>query len=396
MLSKLTRPASCLLSIYILSGSDYVSSFFGLSHHAILRAFLNNYEVICSDEELALFVQSDGEMPQFKGLSIPACVKFILSAYYDRHKRFFGSQGIGQIAAQLRDRPVPEDLRRQLCWLGYPDSPFIEVRSIADWIELVQRLTFQDSSAGANHEAYMLPSQNALHLHVLRAGYAVRLVFDSVNENSSISDFEGCGWGKTKEGKVYVVWDGNPSSSKPIVFPGEYRCGCRTGCKGDRDGCRHCFQECRPCTTKCYCRGRCENPHNTGATCTRCKSTETANNVLFDVIFFHPSMHETGQTVAGCLLQQHYEQQHDEQLQHSGVDDREQYEMEELGISVTDSSSDTEYDATLLPEAFPSYEHIRTSEPEEGPIILFPVQNGSTEDEGEGTSDSEEQQDDRL
>lgn len=49
MLQKLSHPSACLLAVYTLSGTDYVSSFFGMSHQAAVKRFLHNIPLICSE-----------------------------------------------------------------------------------------------------------------------------------------------------------------------------------------------------------------------------------------------------------------------------------------------------------------------------------------------------------
>ena len=87
-LQKLRFAASCLLAAYVLSGTDYVSSYFGVSHQAAVRSFCRNAIFICSHESLVAFRESPGQPTQFKSLSLPACAKFIACIYYDRHKQF--------------------------------------------------------------------------------------------------------------------------------------------------------------------------------------------------------------------------------------------------------------------------------------------------------------------
>ena len=80
-LQSLSHPVACLLAVYTLSGADYVSSFFGVSHHGAVKRFLNNISFICSDQELVLFeMRKDGYF-EFCSLSLPACIKFIMCLY---------------------------------------------------------------------------------------------------------------------------------------------------------------------------------------------------------------------------------------------------------------------------------------------------------------------------
>lgn len=135
------------------------------------------------------------------------------------------------VALAVRDAPVADEVMIMLQWLGYPQSPTLSIRSIRDWIDLIRRLTFQNSSGGKNHELKMMPSERALRLHLLRPQYAVKLVYESPFAESSFADCDGEGWGYDSDGKLPISL---LSVSRSIRFVGEYKCGCTKGCTGSR------------------------------------------------------------------------------------------------------------------------------------------------------------------
>ena len=139
------------------------------------------------------------------------------------------------------------------------------VSTVRQWVDLLRRLTFHDSSGGQNHEANMIPSLPALHQHVLRAEYAIQSVYESREETSSFLSYTGSGWLIDEGGSISVLWDTRHDQS--ILINDSYRCTCQTGCSGSTGGCRSCFQQCRPCTTRCRCIGHCRNPHNRHGVC---------------------------------------------------------------------------------------------------------------------------------
>ena len=53
-LKRIHNPLSHLAAIYILTGGDYISSFFRTSKQAFVTAFLDNTEHICNDSPLIL------------------------------------------------------------------------------------------------------------------------------------------------------------------------------------------------------------------------------------------------------------------------------------------------------------------------------------------------------
>ena len=53
-IKRMHNPLSTLAAIYILTGSDYISSFFRTSEQAFVTVFLDNIEHICNDDPLIL------------------------------------------------------------------------------------------------------------------------------------------------------------------------------------------------------------------------------------------------------------------------------------------------------------------------------------------------------
>ena len=70
-------------------------------------------------------------------------------------------------------------------------------------------------------------------------------------------------------GIISVVWDDQETMKEIHASKG---CGCKGAkCDGSTTGCRNCFKMCKPCVHKCKCRGNCNNPHNNGGTCLKCR-----------------------------------------------------------------------------------------------------------------------------
>lgn len=316
-LQYLRYPAACLLTVYTLSGSDYVSAVYGLSHEGAVKSFLHNVKLITAEEELVLF--DEGLDNRFASLSIASCIRFLLCMYYERHKRVFGSKGAADLAHCIRACPIPEDVGLVLQWLGYPADPALSVKSIGDWVQFVRRLTFHDSSGKENHEANMCPSETALELHILRAQYAIRLVYECCSEQSSYADCSGSGWVVDSDNDISIVWDlQGPRKRNPfLATDNEYCCSCRTGCTGVHGRCKGCFQRCRPCTLRCRCRGNCQNPHNTGATCSQCSQFEVVqtneshwSQCLFLAEMVSHSRHDHESHIAPVLVSENGQRTH--------------------------------------------------------------------------------------
>ena len=74
-----------LLAVYLLSGSDYISGFFRISHDFMVKVFLKYLRDIISDETLIKTDQSG----KFKGLSENTVIRFISFVYLEKHIKLF-------------------------------------------------------------------------------------------------------------------------------------------------------------------------------------------------------------------------------------------------------------------------------------------------------------------
>ena len=66
-------------------------------------------------------IREDGYV-KFCSLSLPACIKYIMCLYYDKHTFVFSSQSAYSLALALKDAPIPHELALVLQWLGYAAS----------------------------------------------------------------------------------------------------------------------------------------------------------------------------------------------------------------------------------------------------------------------------------
>ena len=126
--------------------------------------------------------------------------------YYDKHKSVFSSQSVYSLTLALKDAPIPHELALVFQWLGYAVSENMTVSTVRQWVDLLRCLTFHDSSGGQSHEANIIPSLPALYQHVLRAEYAIRLVYESREETSSFLSYTGFGWLIDEDGFISVFF----------------------------------------------------------------------------------------------------------------------------------------------------------------------------------------------
>ena len=118
---------------------------------------------------------------------------------------------------------------------------------------------------------------------MLRCQYIIKVVYTSLLGQTFTDSIENYGWKLINE-KIQIVWENEELMSKHCTSKG---CGCKGGCDGSKAGCKNCYRMCKPCTPKCKCKMNCNNPHNNGGTCDRCKVVSTAttatNNELFNI-----------------------------------------------------------------------------------------------------------------
>ena len=252
LLQTIKYHAACLVTVHILSGTYYVSSFFGVSHQAAVRSFCKNAKFVCQNDSPAVFKQTADSLLQFEFLSLLACAKFGACVYYDQHKTVFGSQTAYELCLSIREPPVPHETALILQWLGYANTPDIKISTVQEWVDLVRGISFYDSSGGQHHEEKVMPSLTALHQHILRAQYVARLAYESPFYTSTFADCCGCGWSFSEEGAISVVWDiVDEVKLASMIDISSHKYSCRTECAGSHGGCRSCFRNCRPCTVHC-------------------------------------------------------------------------------------------------------------------------------------------------
>ena len=98
------RPALTMLAIYLLSGSDYVSNFFGLTVSTIVSSVMQNAALIKTCGQPLINTNSLGQESSFEGLSIESFVMLFSCAYLEKNLSFYQHlyPTVGRLAAALR------------------------------------------------------------------------------------------------------------------------------------------------------------------------------------------------------------------------------------------------------------------------------------------------------
>ena len=191
--------------------------------------------------------------------------KHICASPVDLWEKFKVSQG-----------DIQGDLKELLEWLNYTESEMC-INSLEDFATFTRKIGY--FACQGTQEAFktQLPITGAIKMHLKRAEYVLKLIFDSCIAFSDVYQNVGKGW-ECVNGVLQIVWyeefeTVKRSLNEKRTKPGSRKCSCSSidRCTGKtKSGCINCFWACRPCTVKCKCKGECGNPHNNNGTCVRC------------------------------------------------------------------------------------------------------------------------------
>ena len=258
-LQRIAHPACSLVALYVLSGCDYTSSFYGCTKQRFLDTFMDNISYICAEPSGSLFSITEGTC------TIPqnAWIRLVTAVYFYKHSDFFRHKTVSDVYDLLTKFPDAEEGQQFLSWVGY-QSPIVS--TLEQWHEFIQRVTFHASSVTKVYEYKLLPTMPALFLHLKRAKYVLRMAFSS--PQSSCQDLDNFGlFGWQQSGTdIHIEWDSSHPTPNSTT-----KCSCKTGCSSERCSC---FKNCSACTAKCRC-SNCKNPHNDGNHCCKCCSHDS-------------------------------------------------------------------------------------------------------------------------
>ena len=131
----------------------------------------------------------------------------------------------------------------------------------------------------------ILPSDNSIKLHCERGTFVMKLAVDKDHSSTLYMDYASYGWIQIGN-SVLPIWDENIqeeekklNKKRPLPVS---KCSCKTGCSIDGPGCKNCCKACRACSTKCTCKGLCNNPHNNDGDCVKCRVDAANDNILLE------------------------------------------------------------------------------------------------------------------
>ena len=160
-----------------------------------------------------------------------------------------------------------------ICFASYTGQFFTHQLQVA--ILFAITINFFLHISNNNVFQQMLPTDRALEYHVYRGQFLVKLVLDQDPVSNLYTDL-GEGWIVDGE-DITVKWDDDVEKIKykKTSKPQTYSCSCKESntnrCSGNGRGCKRCFLSCNACNLKCKCKGICDNPHNNGGVCSKCR-----------------------------------------------------------------------------------------------------------------------------
>ena len=153
-LKKIPFPLLSLATVYMLTGGDYISSFFRTSKQTFLHIFIENIEHICDggtfvETQSVMFMGIEGYI--LHKINLDAWIKLVCSVYLMKHKTLFNSEPIGSLYASLMSTPLADDKVQLLKWLAY--DKVVPFTKLSDWHDFTRRIPVKKllfSIAGLN------------------------------------------------------------------------------------------------------------------------------------------------------------------------------------------------------------------------------------------------------
>lgn len=163
-LSNVPYPISTLVAMYVLTGCDYVSSFFRHTKQNFFECFLSNIKYILNNS-LVSFVEDSNGHKVFESIVMEPCMFSIL-----KHNTLYAGQTLEQFRDSFMSSPLDDECARLLGWVGLGDKECLS--SMSDWCHFVRAVSFHKETAKKDFEANIMPSMAALDRHKSRVCFA--------------------------------------------------------------------------------------------------------------------------------------------------------------------------------------------------------------------------------
>ena len=287
---------ACMLVLYLLGGSDYISSFFGLTYDRILTTFLKYTDHISPPEDPLVKSHMSDNKVIFESISVSSFTRLMCCIYLEKYEKVYKHVKPTPPSLfhtfQVSGTNMSNELKSLLEWLGYlteksPENEAVKITSLPEWTEFTRRVCYFSNHGSKHLYKNILPSDIALKLHVLRGEYVTRLALESAIPLSDHHlNYTNFGWKKNGD-EIEVMWDENVEETRKELTrkrkPPVNKCSCRAKenkCGFLGRGCKNCCKDCKPCNDSCSCKGNCHNPHNGGGTCPKCSGNNNDNQTI--------------------------------------------------------------------------------------------------------------------
>lgn len=207
VLSTISYPALSLVALYVLTGCDYVSSFYRCTKTNFLETLINNIAFVCPDGHFLRM-----EMGEFQHIKEHAWIRLVTAVYFFKHKSFFRSKTISHVYSLICDHPDSEEAQRMLSAINFSTTLHT---SLFKWHEFIRKVGYHTPRVTKLHEFKLIPSLRALFLHCMRANYIIKLSLSvPLFRSPFLPCFEQFGW-NTTDGQVCITWnDGDSPESE--------------------------------------------------------------------------------------------------------------------------------------------------------------------------------------
>ena len=202
-LSGILCPALSLVALYVLTGCDYVSSFYRCTKTKLLETFISDLDFVCPDGHFLRM-----ERGKFQHINVQAWIRLVTAVYFSKHKPFFRQKTISHIYSLICDHPDSE-AQRMLLAINYSSklqTPLLR------WHEFIHKVGYHVPKVTKVHEYKLIPSSRALVLQCLRANYIIKLSLSvPLRVSPFLPCFEQFEWHCTTDDSINITWDdGDP------------------------------------------------------------------------------------------------------------------------------------------------------------------------------------------
>ena len=203
VLSTISYPVLSLVALYILTGCDYVSSFYRCTKTKFLETFINDLQFVCPDGQFLRM-----EMGEFQYIHEHAWIRLVTAVYFYKYKPFFRSKSVSYVYSLICNHPDSDEAKRILSAIDFSTTLHTP---LFKWHDFIRKIGYHIPKVTKLHELKLIPSSRALILHCKRANYILKLSLSiPLTQSPFLLCYEQFGW-HTTDGEVSITWDDGDS-----------------------------------------------------------------------------------------------------------------------------------------------------------------------------------------